>query len=159
MTRRVRIPWRLGLAVAALSLAVFVSTYWYTFTINLTGSLPGTFYVIHRGEDVGRRDLVAFRWHGSKGYPAGSIFIKQVAGVAGDVVRRDGRAFWVNGQYIGIAKENARDGSRLEAADDGVIGAGQYFVATPNPDSLDSRYALTGNIRQAAVLGRAYEIF
>ena len=55
MTRRVRIPWRLGLAVAALSLAVFVSTYWYTFTINLTGSLPGTFYVIHRCEDVGQR--------------------------------------------------------------------------------------------------------
>ena len=82
-----------------------------------------------------------------------------MAGVAGDVVRRDGRAFWVNGQYIGIAKENTRNSSRLEAADDGVIGAGQYFVATPNPDSLDSRYALTGNIRQAAVLGRAYEIF
>lgn len=104
-------------------------------------------------------ELIAYRWHGGATYPAGTTFIKRVAGVAGDTVKRAGSAFWVNDQYIGTAKPFSKAGVPLQPAQEGVIGAGEYFVSTPNPNSLDSRYALTGNVKQAEVIGRAYEIF
>ncbi|WP_459203440.1 S26 family signal peptidase (plasmid) [Ralstonia pseudosolanacearum] len=143
-------------AVGALAWA---ATPWFDFTVNLTKSLPGTFYLVHKGGHFNKGDLVAYRWHGGATYPAGTTFIKQVAGVPGDTVKRTGTAFWVNDQYIGLAKPKSKAGVPLVPAVEGVIPAGEYFVATPSPDSLDSRYALTGNVKQAEVIGRAYAIF
>lgn len=135
------------------------STPYLDFTINMTHSLPGTLYVIHKGASVVKGDLVAFRWHGGATYPAGTIFIKRVMGVPGDIVKREDKTFWVGGQRIGIAKPVSRAGVPLTPAIGGVIGAGEYFVATPSPDSLDSRYTLTGNVKQSEVIGKAYAIF
>ncbi|KUY72678.1 peptidase S26 [Burkholderia cepacia] len=132
---------------------------WFDYSINLTHSLPGTLYVTHIGEPVKRGDLVAFRWHGGATYPRGVIFIKRVAGVAGDVVTVRGGIFYVNETAIGRAKSVTLAGVPLTPSAPGVIPEGRYFVATPNPNSLDSRYALTGNIPQPDVIGRAYEIF
>lgn len=145
--------------VGVTGLAIGLSTIWLTYTINLTHSLPGHLYVIYRGAPVERGDLLAFRWHGGATYPAGTTFIKIAVGGSGDVVKRVGNAFWVNGRYIGIAKTRSKAGVPLTPAQAGVIPQGQYFVATPSPDSLDSRYALTGNIKQGDVLGKVYAIF
>ena len=125
----------------------------------MTESLPGTLYVVHKGGSVVKDDLVAFHWPGGASYPAGTTFIKRVAGVSGDRVTVVGREVWVNDQFIGIAKPQSRAGFPLSPVAGGVIGQGEYFVATPSPDSLDSRYALCGNIKQSAVIGRAYGIF
>lgn len=135
------------------------STPWLDYTFNLTNSLPGTLYVIHKGGEVKKGDLIAYRWHGGATYPTGTTFIKRVAGVAGDTVKRVGSTFWVNDQYIGTAKPYSKAGVPLQPAQDGVVGTGEYFVSTPSPDSLDSRYSLTGNVKSAEVIGRAYEIF
>lgn len=139
--------------------AALLTPYYYDFTVNMTQSLPGTLYVIHKGEGVGRGALVAYRWTGGATYPAGTTFIKRVVGMPGDEVKAVGRAFWVNGQYVGLAKERSRAGVPLTPAPGGLIPPGAYFVATPSPDSLDSRYALSGNIQNAQLIGRAYAIF
>ncbi|CAR57741.1 signal peptidase I [Burkholderia cenocepacia] len=149
-------------ASGTLGLAGFVCwslNPWFDYSINLTSSLPGTLYVTHIAEPVKRGDLVAFRWHGGATYPRGVTFIKRIAGAGGDVVSvRDG-VYYVNGVVIGRAKTVTLAGVPLKPAAPGVIPDGHYFVATPNPNSLDSRYALTGNIPQHDVIGRAYEIF
>lgn len=154
-----RLYWTVCTGVFAIGLLALAISPWLSLSVNLSGSLPGTLYLIHKGAALKKGDLVAFHWQGGATYPAGTVFIKQVAGVAGDRVQRLGREYWVEGAWIGIAKPFSRAGVALQPAAAGVIGAGKYFVATPNPDSLDSRYALTGNVRQAAVIGRAYEVF
>ncbi len=131
---------------------------WFGITINQSKSLPGTVFVIYKGKDFKKGDLIAYRWQGGVHYPAGSIFIKRIVGMPGDAVDRVGAEFWVNNQYIGFAKPKSRSGVALKPAQAGVVQKGTYFVATPHPDSLDSRYAITGNVQQSQVLGKAYAI-
>lgn len=145
-----------GSVAAAL---VGLSASGFRISENTTESLGGHLYVHREGEPFQRGDLVAFRWRGGATYPAGSVFIKRVMGVPGDEVRREGESFWVAGQYVGRAKPFASSGTPLTAAPAGVIGQGQFFVATPNPNSLDSRYAIVGNVGQAEIIGRAHELF
>lgn len=154
-----RIYWTVCAGMFSVAALAAATTPWLDYTVNLTNSLPGTLYVIHKGSEVKKGELIAYRWHGGATYPAGTTFIKSVAGVAGDTVKRAGNAFWVNDQYIGPAKPFSKAGVPLQPAQEGVVGEGEYFVSTPHPNSLDSRYALTGNVKQAEVIGRAYEIF
>ena len=125
----------------------------------MSHSLPGTLYVIHKHSNFQRGDLAAYRWHGGASYPRGTIFIKQVAGLPGDTVKRVDRAFWVNERAIGVAKPTSKAGRPLLPAAVGVIPPGNYFMATPSPDSLDSRYAVSGNIPLTDIIGKAHEIF
>jgi conjugal transfer pilin signal peptidase TrbI len=146
-------------AVLVLAVGVWTTTATWTYAINLTHSLPGTLYVVHKGAHFAKGDLVAFRWHGGATYPPGTLFIKQAVGTPGDKVRRSGAALWVNDQYVGLAKTVSKAGVPLTPAEPGVIPQGEYFMATPSPDSLDSRYALSGNVKQSEVIGKAYAIF
>ncbi len=36
---------------------------------------------------------------------------------------------------------------------------GSYYVRAPHPDSLDSRYALTGWVSLSQIFGRAHALF
>ncbi len=147
------------LGILTMGVCAWAVTPWFTFTINLTQSLPGTLYLIHRGGAFKKGNLIAYRWHGGATYPAGVMFIKRVVGMPGESVRRAGATFWVNDQRIGEAKPQSRAGIPLAPAPAGVIPAGEYFVATPHPDSLDSRYALAGNVKRSEIIGRAYAVF
>lgn len=159
MTRPPRGLGRLAAGVLLVCAAAWTSTLWFSVALNMSHSLPGTLYVIHKHCGFQRGDLAAYRWHGGAGYPAGTIFIKQVAGMAGDTVRRVDRTFWVNDRAIGVAKPTSKAGRPLLPSAGGVIAANDYFMATPHPDSLDSRYALSGNIPLTDIIGKAYEIF
>ena len=157
---------RLGFCFLMLSLALFLVGVFlwakqdkYLLTINLTKSLPGHFYLVAVGTPVNKGDIAAFRWTGGATYPEGSIFIKRVAGVAGDVVSFDGSAVYVNKTRIGAVKTKTLANVPLAPAKPGVIEQDFYFMATPSPDSLDSRYALSGNIFKDQIIGKAYEIF
>ena len=66
---------------------------------------------------------------------------------------RRGRLFLVNGRAIALAKSSTLRGEPLELGPTGTIPRGCYFVATPNKDSFDSRYALIGWICRRQVLG------
>jgi conjugal transfer pilin signal peptidase TrbI len=102
---------------------------------------------------------VAFRWPGGGPYPAGVTFVKVIAGIAGDEVTRADRDFFVNGAHVGEAKSVSREGAPLELGPTGVLPPGRYYVRAPHPDSLDSRYRLTGWISEEQIIGRAYALF
>ena len=131
----------------------------YALGLNATHSLPGTLYLIERGALPQRGEHVAFRWAGGGPYPAGVTFIKVLAGQPGDTVTREDATFVVAGTTLGPAKPTSRRGEPLEPGPTGTLPEGHYFVFAPHPDSLDSRYALTGWIAREQIIGRARAIF
>jgi conjugal transfer pilin signal peptidase TrbI len=143
---------------AALAGALWFHNH-YALGLNATHSLPGTLYLIDRGAIPQRGEHVAFRWAGGGPYPAGVTFIKVLAGQPGDTVTREGATFVVAGAALGQAKPTSRRGEPLEPGPTGTLPEGRYFVFAPHPDSLDSRYALTGWIAREQIIGRARAIF
>ena len=131
----------------------------YLVAFNLTESLPGTLFLIQKGTLPNRGDLVAFRWQANWPYPQGSLFVKRLIGVPGSVVNAIGRDFFVDGRPVGRAKERARTGELLEIGAVGTIPEAHYSVAGEHPDSLDSRYRLTGWITRQQIVGTAHRIF
>jgi conjugal transfer pilin signal peptidase TrbI len=41
----------------------------------------------------------------------------------------------------------------------GVLPQGRYYMAAPNPDSLDSRYNWVGQVKDSQIIGRGFRIF
>ena len=150
---------RWGIAYLAIVLAAVLFKAHFVFGINSSTSLPPRVFLIHRGEAPARGQYVAFRWEGGGPHPAGTTFVKIVAGVPGDAVKRSERDFFVNGEFVGTAKTHSGLGEPLDPASAGVIPIGRYFVRAPHPDSLDSRYRLPGLIAQSQIIGRAYALF
>lgn len=62
-------------------------------------------------------------------------------------------------RQIGFAKEYSKSGVPLKPGLAGVIPNGHYFVSADHPDSLDSRYALTGWITDDQIIGQAFRLF
>jgi conjugal transfer pilin signal peptidase TrbI len=149
--------WTLVYLLAALAAAWFEVH--FTVALNVTESLPVRVFLIHLGETPRRGDYVAFRWPGGGPYPAGVTFIKEIAGVSGDVVTRVERDYFVNGHAVGRAKPLSLQGLTLEPGPTGTLPNGAYYVRSPHPDSLDSRYGLTGWVLQAQIIGRAHALF
>jgi conjugal transfer pilin signal peptidase TrbI len=83
------------------------------------------------------------------------VFGKIVAGVPGDRIELRGREVIVAGRAVGLAKPTSRTGVPVATIAPGVIPPDHYFVMTPHPDSLDSRYAMIGLIPRARILGVA----
>ncbi len=150
---------RLWPLYALFALALYVFHVKFTFGINASPSLPYTLFLVHKGAAVERGQLMAFHWNGAGPYPDGATFVKIAAGVPGDVVSRAGRAFFVNGRPVGIAKTHTLLGKPLEAGTTGVLPPGHYYAWATHPDSLDSRYAMTGWIPRERIIGRAYALF
>ena len=66
---------------------------------------------------------------------------KRVMCGQGDELRVDGREFYCNGDFLGIAKTEGFLGQKLPLFSfDGVIPSGKAFVAGTHVDSFDSRY-------------------
>lgn len=150
---------RWGFAYLVILLAAMLFKMKFVIGINSSESLPVRVFLIHKGERPARGQYVAFRWEGGGVHPAGTTFVKILAGVPGDRVTRSERAFFVNGEFVGSAKTHSRAGLPLAPAPAGVIPLGRYFVRAPHPDSLDSRYRMPGLIAQSQVIGRAYALF
>jgi conjugal transfer pilin signal peptidase TrbI len=150
---------RWGIAWLALLIAATVFQANFSFGLNASPSLPERLFLIHKGELPQRGDYVAFRWPGGGPYPAGVTFVKIVGGMAGDHVTRIDRDYYVNGMPVGTAKTVSRKGLPLETGPVGLLPPGRYYVRAPHPDSLDSRYALTGWISENQIIGRAYALF
>lgn len=131
----------------------------YLVALNLTESLPGTIFLIEKDVMPERGELVAFRWEPDWPYPRGCIFVKKLVGLPGSVVSAKGRVFFVDGDPVGRAKERARTGEALDIGPTGSIPDGHYYVAGIHPDSLDSRYRLTGWIGRNQIVGKAYRVF
>lgn len=149
--------WCLVYLLAALACVWFDAH--FAIGLNVTESLPARFFLIHRGKLAGRGDFVAFRWLGGGPYPEGATFIKVIAGMPGDVVTRVDGDYFVNCYPVGRAKSISRQGKTLQPGPTGTLPSGSFYVRTPHPDSLDSRYALTGWVSQTQIIGRAHALF
>ena len=136
----------------------------YQLALNVTHSLPQTLFLIEKkNHTVTRGDYMAFRWINGGPIPNGIVVIKEVVGVAGDRVehrqKKDGLWVEINGKAISLIKPFAQSGAVLIPGATGVIPEKHYFIHAPHPDSLDSRYALTGFVNHAQIVGRAIPLF
>lgn len=126
----------------------------------VTESLPHRVYLVLKYDHVPQRGgYYAFFFPGGGPYPSDAPFVKEFAGVPGDVVTVSGRDVFVNGRPVGRAKERSRTGYPLAVITGGVIPEGMYYVHAPHPDSLDSRYAMVGLVHGSRVMGRAVPIW
>ena len=149
--------WRLAYVIG-MAVAIAFPTR-FALGLNATPSLPYHLYLIDKHSRPTRGELVAFRWPGGGPYPAGVTFIKRIAGIPGDIVMHVERDFFVNGIAVGTAKRYGRVIPVLELGPTGTLPPAHYYVHAPHPDSLDSRYAMTGWISQDRIIGRAYALF
>lgn len=139
---------------------IVVFNYFFTIGINATESLPDHVYlVVKQQKHIQPGDYVAFRWNGGGPYPAGLTFIKLVKGVSGDLIEERNRTFFVNGSYVGVAKEKSRTGEPLQIGTTGVIPPNHFYAYAPHKDSLDSRYAMMGLVSFERIQGRAIPLF
>ena len=138
---------------------------WYEVAARMSGSWPDhNFFLIQKGQPVGRGDLVAFIMrrdyvervqpgHLHRDYAdVGNRWMKRIVGVPGDhiVIKED--EVYINGQSVGRGFGIDRYGQRIDLASlPEVIPEGEYYVALPHPRSFDSRYY--GLIRKADILG------
>lgn len=144
-------PLLIGISLAA------VFSWFFTFSVNLSESLPGHLYLIYkRADSFERGDLIYYRWYGPY-YPRKTRFLKVVAGQPGDIVGQIDGDFYVNDDNVGKAKPYTIQGKPLIASSfRGVIPRGKYWVATPHIDSYDSRYEDSGLISEGQIDGKAY---
>lgn len=138
---------------------IWFVTYHYGIQINISESLPQKVFLVLKNTLPGKNDFVAFKAEGNGVYPSDTVFVKKVAGVAGDTVSVKDREFTVANHVIGIAKEVSKKGMPLELGSIGTIPKGEIFVFTPHKDSFDSRYQNIGWIKQDAIIGRAIALF
>jgi conjugal transfer pilin signal peptidase TrbI len=156
-----KVMWWFCGGILAIGLCLLAIRPWVRFDVNLTHSLPGHVYAILLTQPAKLQlgETVAFSWAGGATYPAGVTFIKKVEGIPGESIRVVGRQVYVGQRLIGTAKSRSKAGVPLTPIATGPIPRDHYFLATPHPDSLDSRYAITGTIALTTILGRAYEVF
>lgn len=149
--------------IAALVLTLSSIAAWqrqHGLVINVTDSLPNWAFWIDRARPPVRGDYVFFRVPATPLITAHfgdapQLFGKRIYGMPGDIVTREGRRFFINGQPVVTAKPVSQKGLPLALGPTGVIPPNHYFVATPHPDGFDSRYADIGWVahRQLAGVG------
>ncbi len=147
-----------------LLVGVVVFGHYFYLSVNLTHSLPGTVFLIEKGVHPKKGELAAFVYGGGGPYPRGSFFLKIVTGTPGDIVsiKNEGYGyhdFFVNSKFVGRAKPVSLSGKPLTKGPAGVLPPGSYYMAAPNPDSLDSRYNWVGWVRDSQIIGRGIRIF
>lgn len=156
--------WKIYVAVFG---TIFLFQCFFRLDFNLTGSLPDHVYLTVKGakSDIKEGDHLTFIWRAGGPYPVGMNFVKIVGAVPGDrIVMDEERNFFRDGNivsktFLGRAKTQSRTGQPLAAGPTGVIPPGHYYVMTPHPDSLDSRYAMTGWISESDIVGKCYALF
>ena len=136
------------------ALVVLVLVFQYV-RFNVTPSLPYriVLQLPYAGTPLVRDDLVIYSANLSKflDLPGNAALFKRVKGLPGDVIRVEERKVYVNGIYVGRAKERSVRGQVLEPIAPGVIPDGMVYVAGDAADSLDSRYAQQGLVPVKAI--------
>ena len=143
-----------------LLLAYLAFSLRYEFAVNASVSLPGTLYLIEKGDFPKRGEYVAFSYQSDFLYPQGTRFLKRVMGTAGDSVESRDHKYYVNGAFVGEAKPATSTGRPIrELGFSGTIPAGHYYAMADHPLSLDSRYEAVGLVSASQVIGKAFRLF
>lgn len=147
-----------GLLIQQLVYALTPYRLWFNI---VSKSLPGSVYLVELGTlPTQRGDAITFIPPPNRFYPPGLKFTKLATGLPGDVISRDPANRWVfvNGENFGELQTRSSRGELLPGPV-GVVPPDHYWVWTPHPLSLDSRYADIGYIPRDRVLGRAVRLF
>jgi type IV secretory pathway protease TraF len=126
---------------ASLVLALAISTHW--FTINISPSVPlGLYRFVHTDAPLQRGDLmhvpaVSF---GRSWLYTWLPLLKPVAGIPGDEVCVQPEGVWVHGEPYGAVYQEHKGKPLPVFWGCHVVGAGEVFVASHEPKSLDGRY-------------------
>lgn len=149
-----------------------------TLLMNRSGSLPHKAFLVLKGWKPERGDYVTFTLSPQRTVSQAPMsatvsmtllseasvakplsVTKQVVGVEGDVVRREGDHILVGDRAVGPLLKETADGLPLTPmAFEGMIPHGHVFVATAHERSFDSRYEEVGLIPEDRFLGKAIPI-
>lgn len=131
---------------------------------NRTGSAPqGLYWLSGDPFTSGRWVAVSARsadaqWAQKQGFVGRDWpLLKQIAGVPGDEICRDGSVVLINGKHAAIAREVDSRGRLLPVwAGCQRLSQEEYFLLAPHPDSLDGRYF--GATESADLAGVAHPV-
>ena len=151
---------KLLLIFAIITALTELLSYKFFITFNQSNSLPGKLYVVIRDHHITRGDIVVAQLHDDPFYKNETI-LKQVTGIAGDKIVKEGREFYINNQLIAKAKTHSKQGEQLAVTEleTSVIPYQNYFLTTNHKDSYDSRYDYVGFISESDIRGTAYRVF
>ncbi len=142
---------------------MFWLTEHYRLYINVSSSLPQKYWIVGLNKLPKRGDYICFsaahEVAAENGFSKDVTLTKQVLAVAGDLITRQQRDFYINGKYIARAKTHSLKGERLNVGPTGVLKAGQYYVGGLHQDSFDSRYEKMGWITDSQIIGVAYPLW
>lgn len=148
-------------SIALIAIAIFSLHYRYQYTLNLTESLPEKLFIIDTKDQAHHStgNYIGMAWKGGWGYPKNAVFVKIIAGQAGDKITVKDRFVFVNGELVGYAKPKNRGGIPLPTIQEQVIPPHKLFVKGSHMNSFDSRYADFGLIDEEQIIGHAHGFF
>ncbi len=132
---------------------------------NVTPSVPyRVVWADYSARKFARGDLIVYSFRGPAAeadYPGlrEQPFFKRVVGVAGDTVTVQGRAVFINGTAVGVAKTHSFDRRPLAPIDPVVIPPGHLYVQGTSADSFDSRYRASGLVPASTVTAKVKPLF
>jgi conjugative transfer signal peptidase TraF len=116
--------------------------------LNVTESMPVGIYWLAPGQAPRRGDRVAFpippaveRLVHARAYlPDGALLLKEVVATEGDRVCTDGGVLTIDGHVFGpVLDQDSRGRPLPQAGRCAPLARGELYVASPHPQSFDSR--------------------
>ena len=168
-----RYPWatRTIVGLAVVSLALTAISPWYQIYVRDDESLPQySFFILHKGALPQRGEYVAFEMaqaYADRVQPSGfqrpyarvgTLWLKAAYGLAGDMLRVEGRTIFVNEQPVATVIERDIFKQPVDPAHFvSPIPEGEYYLGLPHPRSFDSR--VIGYVSVKDVRGVVWPIF
>jgi conjugal transfer pilin signal peptidase TrbI len=148
-----------AIGIIAVVTAIIYIKQNYLVVHNKSVSLPQKWFLIAKKQIPQKGHIFAFRAKDNGAYKSEEIFIKIVGGVAKDQIYVQKRNFYINDQFIGIAKSTSLKGRPLSMSRSGIIPKNNFFAYTSHKDSYDSRYKQIGLINAKDIIGTAIFAF
>src|SRR5581483_4608204 len=102
--------WFLSVGIALILLVGGLKFSGLRVGINLTRSQPNWVYIITPVKVIGRGVKVAFLFQGSRYYPVGTLFVKEVVGLPEDQIESGGEGVWINGAKVDAVRATDSEG-------------------------------------------------
>ena len=131
----------------------------FKITFNTTESLDYRIFITDKSvKKFHAGDYVKFMLPSNK-YFNRSHWTKRIAGVPGDRITVSGRDVFINGVFVGHAKEKSASNTKYYPITPGIIPHNFYFLQADHEDSYDSRYRSFGLVHESTFIGRDYPLW
>lgn len=126
--------------------------------INRSESLPYWAFFVEEGAFPQRGDVVVFH----PGFDPLVVshfgeepeaFTKIALGLPGDIIERQGKSVFINGELVGRTKPLTQSGEKLLVGPTGRIPDDCIYAGTGHKDGFDSRYAHIGLVCRDRIVG------